>query len=135
MGVEVDEALQASVIRRAWNGEFDVVADLDERGALAFKAFDVEKLRHIRKLNAMNIQALPTLTKNVPQKVPTSLLSTTMSLHPWLQPTSTKRLHGNTQILPNGQRTSCTSASHVQPMCNFFFFYPPFFIFVNQNKD
>ena len=48
--VEVDEALQASVIRRAWNGEFDVVADLDERGALAFKAFDVEKYETHKKV-------------------------------------------------------------------------------------
>ena len=38
--VEVDEALQASVIRRAWSGEFDVVADLNESGTLAFKTFD-----------------------------------------------------------------------------------------------
>merc|ERR1711871_101291 len=48
--VEVDEALQASVIRRAWNGEFDVVADLDESGALAFKAFDVEKYETHKKV-------------------------------------------------------------------------------------
>ena len=40
--VEIDESLQANAIRRAWNGDFDVVADLDDKGSLVLRAFDTE---------------------------------------------------------------------------------------------
>jgi 3-dehydroquinate synthetase len=44
--VEVDESLQASVIRRAWHGEFDLVADLHSSGTskpgISFVPFDLE---------------------------------------------------------------------------------------------
>lgn len=56
--VEVDEALQASVIRRAWNGEFDVVADLNEDGALVFKAFDAEEYE-AHEESKSSLQVLP----------------------------------------------------------------------------
>ena len=38
--VDVDEKWQADVLRSAWSGTFDLVADLDADGALVFKGHD-----------------------------------------------------------------------------------------------
>lgn len=57
--VEVDESLQASVIRRAWDGEFDLVADIHSTSkgtdTLSFSRFDVEIYTSLQRENRSSV--------------------------------------------------------------------------------
>lgn len=74
--VEVDESLQASVIRRAWHGEFDLVADLRSTTAsspdLFFVPFDLETYNSLQRGDISPDRS--TLTR-VGYDVPSSVVS------------------------------------------------------------